>query len=110
MGVALFGAVLNARTNAELDQQLPAGTVIDRDTLLSSPREIRALPPELAGPVIHAIAEGVTAAFVVAVPVVAVAFGFAWLLREVPLRETGNLTTSVAQSEPGAPLIEPPLV
>ena len=59
---------------------------------------------------IHAIAEGVTAAFVVAVPVVAVAFGFAWFLREVPLRETGNLTTSVAQSEPGAPLIEPPLV
>ena len=50
---------------------------------------------------IHAIAEGVTAAFVVAVPVVAVAFGFAWLLREVPLRETGNLTSAVAQSERG---------
>ena len=110
LGVALFGAVLTARTNADLDRQLPAGTVIDRDALLSSPREIRELPPELAGPVIHAIAEGVTAAFVVAVPVVAVAFGLAWLLREVPLRETGNLTTSVAQSEPGVPLTEPPLV
>jgi EmrB/QacA subfamily drug resistance transporter len=110
LGVALFGAVLNARTNAELDQQLPAGTLIDRDTLLSSPRHIRELPPELAGPVTDAIAEGVTAAFVVAVPVVVVAFGFAWFLREVPLRETGNLTTAVAQAEPGVPVTEPPLV
>ena len=102
--------MLTARTNADLDRHLPAGTVIDRDTLLSSPREIRELPPELAGPVINAIAEGVTTAFVVAVPVVAVAFGLAWFLREVPLRETGNLTTSVAHSEPGVPLTEPPLV
>jgi hypothetical protein len=110
LGVALFGAVLNARTNADLDRNLPAGTLIDRDTLLSSPRDIRELPPELAGPVIHAIAEGVTAAFVVAVPVVAAAFGLAWLLREVPLRETGNLTSSVAQPAPGLPVTEPPVV
>jgi EmrB/QacA subfamily drug resistance transporter len=110
LGVALFGAVLTARTNAELDRQLPAGTLINRDTLLSSPREIRALPPELAGPVTDAIAEGVTAAFVAAVPVVAASFGLAWLLREVPLRETGNLTNTVAQTEPGLPLTEPPLV
>jgi hypothetical protein len=102
LGVALFGAVLTARTNAELDRRLPAGTLIDRDTLLSSPREIRELPSELAQPVINAIAEGVTAAFVVAVPVVAVAFGFAWFLREVPLRETGNLTNTVSQSQAAA--------
>jgi EmrB/QacA subfamily drug resistance transporter len=108
LGVALFGAVLNARTNAVLDRQLPAGTQIDRDTLLSSPREIRELPPELAGPVIHAVAEGVTAAFLVAVPVVAVAFGLAWLLREVPLRETGNLTSSAAPAEQGVQVAEPP--
>jgi MFS family permease len=94
LGVALFGAVLNARTTADLERGLPPGTVVDRDALLSSPREIRELPSELVGPVIHAIAEGVTAAFTVAVPVVAVTFGLAWLLREVPLRSTGNLTTS----------------
>jgi EmrB/QacA subfamily drug resistance transporter len=100
LGVALFGAVLTARTNAELDRGLPAGTLIDRETLLSSPRGIRELPPELAKPVIDAIAEGVTAAFVVAVPVVALAFGFAWFLRELPLRETGNLTNVAPQSAP----------
>ena len=110
LGVALFGAVLTARTNAELDRQLPVGTLIDRDTLLSSPEKIRKLPAELAGPVTDAIAEGVTAAFVVAVPVVAAAFGFAWFLREVPLRKTGNLTGSVTQSEPGVALTEPPLL
>jgi hypothetical protein len=110
LGVALFGAVLTARTNAELDRQLPAGTAIDRDALLSSPRNIRALPPELARLVTDAIAEGVTAAFVVAVPVVAAAFGLAWFLREVPLRETGNLTNSVPQPEPSLPLTEPPFV
>jgi len=110
LGVALFGAVLTARSNAELDRQLPVGTLIDRDTLLSSPEKIRELPAELSGPVTDAIAEGVTAAFVVAVPVVAAAFGFAWFLREVPLRKTGNLTGSVTQSEPGVALTEPPLL
>jgi EmrB/QacA subfamily drug resistance transporter len=94
LGVALFGAVLLARTNSDLDRGLPAGTDIDREALLSSPREIRQLPVELSRPVIHAIAEGVTTAFAVAVPVIAVAFGLAWLLREVPLRETGNLSSS----------------
>jgi EmrB/QacA subfamily drug resistance transporter len=102
LGVALFGAVLTARTNAELDRQLPAGTLIDRETLLSSPRNIRELPAELAQPVVNAIADGVTAAFVAAVPVVALAFGFAWFLREVPLRETGNLTNAVSQSQAAA--------
>ena len=105
LGVALFGAVLNARTNADLDRRLPAGTVIDREALLSTPREIRALPTELADAVVHAIAEGVTAAFVVGVPVVGISFGLAWLLREVPLRETGHLTTSVAETVPGDTLL-----
>jgi MFS family permease len=104
LGVALFGAVLNARTNADLDQHLPRGTVIDREALLSSPREIRELSPELAGSVIHAIAEGVTDAFAAGVPVVVGAFGLAWLLREIPLRETGNLTNAVARSVPSETL------
>ena len=84
------------------DRQLPAGTLIDRETLLSSPRNIRELPAELAQPVVNAIADGVTAAFVAAVPVVALAFGFAWFLREVPLRETANLTNAVSQSQAAA--------
>ena len=76
--------------------------MVDRERLLSSPREIRELPDDLARAVIHAIAEGVTSAFTVAVPVVLVAFGFAWLLREVPLRATGNLTSpeEAVRSEP----------
>jgi predicted MFS family arabinose efflux permease len=103
LGVALFGAVLNARTTGDLERRLPPGTTVDREALLSSPREIRELPPELAGPVIHAIAEGVTAAFLVAVPVVAISFGFAWKLREVPLRASGNATTP-AEPAPGEAL------
>ena len=72
LGVALFGAVLNARTNADLDRRLPAGTRHrSRAPCSAARREIRALPAELSGPVIHAVAEGVTAAFLVAVPVVA---------------------------------------
>ena len=99
LGVALFGAVLNARTSADLDRSLPVGTNIDRETLLSSPREIRDLPDELATAVIHAIAEGVTAAFVVAVPVIALAFGFAWLLREEPLRTAAGMSAVAAEVE-----------
>lgn len=44
----------------------------------------------------HAIADGVAAAFVVAVPVIAPALGFAWLLRKEPLRTAAGMTALAA--------------
>jgi MFS family permease len=101
IGVALFGAVLNARMNHDLKELLPAGTVLDPETLLSSPRDIRALPDALQAPVVESLANGVTTAFLVAVPVVAATFVLALFLREVPLRESGHLTSAVGESVPG---------
>jgi EmrB/QacA subfamily drug resistance transporter len=101
IGVALFGAVLNARMNHDLKELLPAGTVLDPETLLSSPRDIRALPDALQAPVVESLANGVTTAFLVAIPVVAATFVLALFLREVPLRESGHLTSAVGESVPG---------
>jgi hypothetical protein len=51
--------------------------------------------------VVESLANGVTAAFLVAIPVVAAAFVLALFLREVPLSDSGHLTAAVGESVPG---------
>ena len=111
LGVALFGAVLNARTNAELDQQLPAGTLDRSRHPAQQPEGHQSAAPGAVGtsdptPSPKASRRRSSSPC----PSSSSPFGFAWFLRELPLRETGNLTTAVTPSEPGVPVTEPPLV
>jgi EmrB/QacA subfamily drug resistance transporter len=90
-GVAVFGAILSVRLSSELTRLLPAGAGAvggDVDQLLNSPDAIRALPPEIGGAVIEAMANSIQTVFLVAVPVLVVGFGVSWLLKEIPLRDT----------------------
>lgn len=90
-GVAIFGAILSARIASELSRLLPDGAGAvggDVDQLLNSPGAIRALPPEIGGAVIEAMANSIQTVFLVAVPVLVVGFAVSWLLREIPLRDT----------------------
>src|SRR5207237_4723332 len=93
-GVAIFGAILNNRLAYHLPRLLPKGSVlgVDPQTLTASPEGIR----RLAGPVHHAVVEALSRSihvtFLCAVPLLVVAFGVTWLLRETPLRETAHLT------------------
>ena len=91
-GVAIFGAIMNARLLGELPNQLPVEVVSalggEVTTLLSSPEAIRALPEEVAGGITVALAAAIQEVFLWAAPISAVGFALSWFLKEIPLRET----------------------
>lgn len=101
IGVAAFGALLNARLGAELAAArlpLPAGT--DPRTLVSSPESIANAPAAVEQALRGALADTITWVFLLAVPVSAIAFGLTWLLREIPLRRTIGESGDPAESPP----------
>ena len=91
-GVAVFGAILNARLTSELPARLSpealaavGGRVSD---LLNSPAAIRALPAETATAVTGSVEVALQAVFLSAVPILVLGFAVSWFLQEIPLRET----------------------
>jgi hypothetical protein len=100
VGVAVFGALVTARVTASLaanpQLQLPPGA--DPQRLLAQPAVIAQLPAAAQAVLRGSLADAITTVFGWAVPVALVAFGLAWLLREVPLR-TSNRDAGTA---PGA--------
>jgi EmrB/QacA subfamily drug resistance transporter len=97
LGVAVFGTVMSARLNHTLEQLPPGLALTADDNLLSSPEAIRDLPAEQYAAVADGIANGVAMVFLVALPLVIIAFALAWLLKEVPLRD--NLTLQATSVE-----------
>jgi EmrB/QacA subfamily drug resistance transporter len=89
-GVAAYGAILNNRLTYHLGQLLPPGASLGGTpkAIVNSPASIRALAPPVRAAVIEALARSIHVAFLAAVPMVAVAFGITFLLKERPLRET----------------------
>ena len=103
VGVAGFGALLNARLTAGL-AAIPADLLpadVDARTLLSSPAAIAELPRALSSVIRVEMAEAITFGFAVAVPIALVAFALSWRLAEVPLRNS----TAPSPEVPG--LVEP---
>ncbi len=101
IGVAAFGALLNARLGAELAAArlpLPAGT--DPRALVSSPESIANAPAAVELALRGALADTITWVFLLAVPVSAIAFGLTWLLREIPLRRTIGASGDPAETPP----------
>ncbi len=101
-GVAIFGAIMNVRLATELPARLPAATVAEVGgevtRLLQSPTAIRALPPEVAAAVASALEVSIQTIFMVAVPITIVGVVLAFMLDEIPLRET--IGSEVAGSSP----------
>jgi EmrB/QacA subfamily drug resistance transporter len=95
LGVAVFGAVMTSKV-----------TGIDA-RLLNSPAAIRQLPEGPRTAVIDALASGVHAVFVWAIPVVVVAAVVAWLLKELPLRTTFDMPAVAESAAEGALVFEP---
>ncbi|MFF0554816.1 DHA2 family efflux MFS transporter permease subunit [Streptomyces sp. NPDC004266] len=90
-GVAVFGTIFTNRLTGELADvfanagtELPPGTGAEQ--VAADPRAIAQLPPELRPDVLHAYATSITDVFLYAAPVVLVAFGIAWFLKEDKLR------------------------
>lgn len=92
-GVAVFGTIFTNRLTGKLQaalsgRSLPPGT--DAGSLAADPRALGRLPADLRPAVLDAYSNSITDVFLYAVPVVLVAFLFAWFLREDPLR--GSVT------------------
>lgn len=90
VGTGLLGAIFVGQLRSNLGRLLPEGTVPTAD-LTSSPGAIAGLPDAIRGPVIEAFAGSVASVFLISVPIMAVALVLAFLLPEIPLRETASV-------------------
>ncbi|HXQ18995.1 MAG TPA: MDR family MFS transporter [Acidimicrobiales bacterium] len=91
-GVALFGAIFNARLFADLPKYLPAATVralhvLSGHNIASNPAQLKLLPPAIHHGFVEAFSHSLQGVFLVGVPFTLLAFGLSWLLKEVPLRD-----------------------
>jgi hypothetical protein len=87
LGVAAFGSVMIARLRHNLDGLgLAEGSDVER--LVNGPEQIRALAEPLRSGVIASLADAISTVYLVAIPIVALAFVVAWALPELPLRTT----------------------
>jgi EmrB/QacA subfamily drug resistance transporter len=77
VGLAAFGAIMNARIDGRIDA-----------ALVQAPREIRDLPEDVRTTVLDVLADGITTVFKAAVPLMLIALVLACRIREIPLRET----------------------
>ncbi|HEX2174649.1 MAG TPA: MDR family MFS transporter [Nocardioidaceae bacterium] len=95
-GTAVFGAIITSQVTAHLADLLP-GLPPGETPNTSDVEAIRALPPEVQEPVVHAFALSMHDAFLTAVPVVLLALVVATLIKERPL------TTRQSAAEAAAP-------
>lgn len=101
VGLAGFGAVMSRRLTAWAAVHLPADALpagVDLDEIAGDPAAIAALPADVEALVRTGVADALTAVFLLAVPLMALAVAGALLLRELPLRE--RATTAVAGPPP----------
>lgn len=86
-GTALFGAILTSRLAANLAAALPAGvTDLPVESLTGSPQIIAELPIAVREPVILALSDAITTAFLFAVPFALLATALVAFLPALPLR------------------------
>ena len=104
-GVAILGAVFANRLAIEERRYLPpqALKALAGGNVTANPTELKALPVPVHHGFVLAFSHSLHTVFLVAVPVVAVAFVFSLFLREVPLRETAHLGGPEGSVVPDAP-------
>ena len=109
-GVAIFGSVLNNRLDYHLPRLVPDGALegIDSRSLVSSPQQLLALPPEVLEGVREAFATSLGTVFLLAVPLALAAFALSWFLPDVVLRER-SLRSMRPENRAGAEPAAPPV-
>jgi DNA-binding MarR family transcriptional regulator len=93
-GVAIFGAIFSDTLIGNIHRALgpvriPAGLSLTGGV---SPAQLDALPAALRHVLVVGYAHSLQTVFLVAVPIALVAFGLTWILPEVPLRRTTQVT------------------
>ncbi|MDO8210576.1 MDR family MFS transporter [Conexibacter sp. CPCC 206217] len=89
-GVAIFGTIFSNRLSTTIGDAFPGGEpgALTGGTGSIDPAQIQQLPPAIQVPFVGAYADALSTVFLVALPIVLIAFALTWLLREVPLRRT----------------------
>ena len=87
-GVAVFGAILTSRLNANLADLPGLNSDADAAAIQSGPDAIAALPAGVRDDVIDAFANALHVVFLWGVPVAVLAFVVVWFLPELPLRDS----------------------
>jgi EmrB/QacA subfamily drug resistance transporter len=97
-GTAVFGAVLASRLAAELLKSLPPelASHVGSGSITNSLASIGALPAGAQALVHEAFSQAIDATFMLAVPVMAIAFLLSLFLKEVPLRKGPSIEESLA--------------
>jgi hypothetical protein len=99
IGVAVFGTIFSNRLGAELADRLPANASLPNT---NEPAAIRALPPPVRSAFEQAFAVALHPVFLTAAGVALLAFVLAWLIPDMPLRETAAAMPEVPPgTEPG---------
>jgi EmrB/QacA subfamily drug resistance transporter len=89
LGTAVLGAIFANRLASELKSVFPSGIAGHAATGSTvDPKQIAALPPVLRDGYLHAFTNALSTVFLVASAFALVAFGLAWFIRQLPLRET----------------------
>lgn len=92
-GTAVFGTLYSNKLESELGAALAQVRVVPPE-VAANPQALRELPPETAAPIIDAYAATIDHVFRWVVPVAIVGFLVAWLLKEVPLRDSARMGAS----------------
>jgi EmrB/QacA subfamily drug resistance transporter len=93
-GVAIFGAIFSNTLVGNIRHALGHVRLPARLSLTAgvTPAQIRTLPPVVRHVIVTAYSSSLQTVFLTAVPVALVAFALTWILPEVPLRRTTQVT------------------
>lgn len=91
VGTAVFGTILSNKLAHNLAERLPPGAApAGGGDIAKSPERIALLPPAIRADVIASFVDALHSVFLVAVPVIAVAFVLSFFIKELPLRGHGD--------------------
>ncbi|MCF6389211.1 MFS transporter [Mycobacterium sp. MBM] len=91
-GAAIFGSLFSNFLSGRVAAALAGGGA--PAVAAESPQALRALPPEVAAPIVDAYADALGLVFLCAAPVAAVGFVVSWFLPEIPLRELETVSAT----------------
>jgi len=88
-GAAVFGAIYANKLATHLATVFASHPDIDPRSV-ASPKTLHALPPAQQLPLIHAYSQAIQTLFLYGIPIAVVAFVFALVLKQVPLRDSAT--------------------
>jgi predicted MFS family arabinose efflux permease len=97
-GVAVFGAIMNARLGYWFPKLVPRSAGVDAQSVAFSPAAVRHLPRAVQTGIIDAFSHSLHTVFLVATPVALLTLPFIFLMKELPLRTDAYLGAATLSS------------